>query len=283
MLQTFGFRSGRGTTEILLPDLERRVISPLLKLLKAEHHQKFGKLRRNHRVHVEVLAKGTMLAQDSTHLGSAKGKKAWAEVAKDAATCEARAFGDGKVITGTAMLGHLEAMKAQGRLPLVLATDNGSAYKEQEVQSWLQDNHVIQLFSLPRTPQHNGRAERGIGEGKAVSGLGKGVQHQHPVHAVRLLNQALQTLNDLWPRTSKGGLTAAQLTQTLPSWQAMTTRRCFYEAANSAIQVRIIGLQGRKLRKETREAIFSTLERFGLIRRTIGDQHRPYAKGDRIS
>lgn len=282
MLQTIGFRAGWSTVQALLQDLPKRVIDAVLKVLKTEHRIEEARRLRQQRVHVKVLASGAVLAQDSTHVGSFKGRKAWAEVAKDAATCEAWAFGDGKPITGQAMLAHLADLKAQGRLPLVLATDNGSAYKEQRVQAWLAEHQVIQLFSRPRTPQDNGRAERGIGEGKALAGLGKGVQLETRALGAQILDQALQRLNQLWPRHSKGGLTAAQLKQALPSWQARTSRSRFYSTACAAIRA-IKADTKRALRRETREAIFRTLERFGLILRTRGELKTGYVKPDRVS
>jgi transposase InsO family protein len=237
---------------------------------------------KTQRVHVKVLAKGAVLAQDSTHTGNCRGRKAWAEVAKDAATCEAWAFGNGKPVTGDAMLGYLEALKAQGRLPLVLATDNGAAYKEHRVEAWLARHQVIHLLSRPHTPQDNGRAERGIGEGKKLAELGKGVLLENKALGALLLDQALQRLNQGWPRRTKGGLTAAQLKQTLPHWQATTSRSSFYKATCSAIQA-IKATGKRAQRKETREAIFRTLELFGLILRTRGELKKGYVKPDRVS
>jgi transposase InsO family protein len=281
-LQILGYHAGLPTLRPKLADLPDRIISRVLKVLKAEHKAEQAKDRRQQRVHVKVLAKGAVLAQDSTHVGNVSGRKAWAEVAKDAATTEAWAFGDGKPITGDAMLGHLEALKAQGRLPLVLATDNGSAYKEARVKAWLAHHQVVQLFSRPHTPTDNGRAERGIGEGKRLAGLGTGVLLENGPQGVQELDQALRTLNQEWPRTTKGGLTAAQLSTTLPHWQAFTTRRDFYNAACSAI-LAIDASSKRKRRSQTREAIFRTLEHFGLTLRTRGELNRRYAIRDKIS
>jgi len=282
VLQTVGFNAGWPTVKALLKDLPKRIIDTLLALLKKEHRIEEARRLRRQRVHVRVLTQGALLAQDSTHVGSFRGRKAWAEVAKDAATCEAWAFGDGRAITGDAMLAHLKALKAQGRLPLVLATDNGSAYKEQRVRAWLAEHQVIQLFSRPRTPQDNGRAERGIGEGKALARLGKGVLLETRALGAQILDQALQRLNYLWHRHSKGGLTAAQLKLTLPSWQAKTSRSRFYKAACKAIRA-IKVVSKRALRKETREAIFRTLEQFGLILRTRGELKNYLLKPDTLS
>lgn len=282
MLRTLGFGAGRETVKSICQDLPWRVINALLKLLKAEHRQEEAQRLAQQRVHVQVQAQGAVLAQDSTHTGTAKGRKAWAEVVKDAATCEAWALGDGKPITSDAMLAHLQVLKAQGRLPLVLATDNGAAYKEARVEAWLTSHQVIHLLSRPHTPTDNGRAERGIGEGKRLAGLGKGVQLENGALGAQILDQALQTLNQHWPRRTKGGLTAAQLKQTLPHWQDRTTRATFYAAASTAIQAIKAGSK-RQQRREVREAIFRTLERFGLILRTRGELKKRYVKPDRVS
>lgn len=282
VLHTLGFSTGRGTVKELCQDLPWRVINVLLKVLKTEHRADEAARFTQQRVHVQVLARGTLLAQDSTHVGNARGRKAWAEVAKDAATCEAWAFGDGKPITGDAMLSHLEALETQDRLPLVLATDNGPAYKEHRVEAWLAQHQIVHLLSRPHTPQDNGRAERGIGEGKRLAGLGKGVLLENKAFGAQILDQALQRLNQRWPRRTKGGLTAAQLKQTLPHWQASTSRSSFYKATCSAIQA-IKATGKRAHRKETREAIFRTLEQFGLILRTRGELKKGYVKPDRVS
>lgn len=274
ILHTIGYRAGKGTMELKLPEMPRRVISTALRVIKAEHRAAEVRRWEENRVHMEVLAVWALSAQDSTHIGNCKGRKAWAEVNKDAASTLAEANGDGEPITGDAMLDHLEYLWSQGTLPLVLATDNALAYKDSRVALCLQKHQVIHLFSRPHTPQDNGRAECGIGEGKALAGLGKGVQLQNAARGVLQLDEALQTLNHHWPRQTKDGLTAVQLAQKLPHWRDFTKRGTFYDAACSAIQtVKADTIRGQ--RWETREAIFRTLELFGLIRRTRGGRKDP--------
>jgi hypothetical protein len=130
---------------------------------------------------------------------------------------------------------------------------------------------VIHLFSRPHTPQHNPWVERGIGEGKALAELNADVNLQSRAAGVQRLNDALQTLNNHWPRQSRGGLTAAQLEKKLPQWNKLVSRDEFYAAADAAIQEAVTEANGRKVRQATREAIFRTLERFGLILRTRGE------------
>ena len=265
-----------------LADVPTRILQYQLRILKAEHAADEAKRIQDNRVHVDVLAQGALLAQDSTHTGNCQNRKAWSEVLKDAATTEAWAFGDGWPVTGESMLGYLEDLKARGLLPLVWAVDNGPANRDKRVQAFMAREQVVILYSRPRTPQDNARAERGIGEGKALAGLGKGVRLENRQLGVQLLDQALQRLNQHWPRRSKGYLTALQLKQILPHWKEATSRTEFYRAACAEIAA-IKADNKLALRKETREAIFRTLEQFGLILRTRGERRDPYVKQDAIS
>lgn len=277
ILRTIGYKAGKGTMELKLPEMPRRVISTALRVIKAEHRAEEARRLEDHQVHVEVLAVWAVLTQDSTHIGNCQGRRSWAEVNKDAATTWSEANGDGNIITGDAMTEHLEYLWSQGMLPLVPATDNGPAYKSREVALCLHKHQVIHLFSRPHTPQDNARAECGIGEGKSLAGLGTGVQLQSGAKGVLLLDKAFQTLNQHWPRRTKGGLTAAQLIQKLPHWEDITRRSIFYEAAYTAM-LAVKADTRREERQETREAIFGTLERFGLIRRTRGGRKDPLGK-----
>ncbi|CAG0994028.1 hypothetical protein PLCT2_02640 [Planctomycetaceae bacterium] len=51
--------------------------------------------------------------------------------------------------------------------PLVIKSDNGSAFAESRVQALLAEKNVLQLFSPPYYPRYNGSCERGIGWVKA--------------------------------------------------------------------------------------------------------------------
>lgn len=47
--------------------------------------------------------------------------------------------------------------------PLVLKTDNGSAFIDHRVRGWLESTEVAHLLSPPKTPRYNGSQEAGIG------------------------------------------------------------------------------------------------------------------------
>jgi hypothetical protein len=271
ILGTIGYRAGRRTMGLKLPDVPRRLLSDALDVLKAEHAARLAEHLSANRVHIQVLAIGVLMTEDSTHVGYFKKSKVWAEVFKDVASTWAWADGDGHCLTHHRVLNHLEGLRNEGLLPLVLATDNGSAYKDYWVQHALRKAKVIHLFSRPHTPQHNPWIERGIGEGKALAELNAGVVLQSRAEGVQRLNDALQTLNNHWPRQSRGGLTAAQLEKKLPQWNELVSREEFYAAVEEAIKKAIAEAKGKNERHATRESIFRTLERFGLILRTRGD------------
>ena len=65
----------------------------------------------------------------------------------------------------TAMAG-LEALFRQYGAPLVLKSDNGSAFIAAEFEALLERWAVWQLYSPPRTPRYNGSCEAGIGSMK---------------------------------------------------------------------------------------------------------------------
>jgi hypothetical protein len=274
VIHTLGYRAGKGTLELKLPEMPRRVISATLRAIKTEHRAKEARRWAENRVHIEVRAVWALSCQDSTHIGNHRGRKVWAEVNRDAASTWAEANGDGWPFDADAMLEHLEYLRMEGALPLVLATDNGGAYREARVQQRLQNWQVIHLLSRPRMPWDNSRAEYGIGEGKARAGLGKGVRLEIRAEGVRELAESLQTLNDNWPRQTRGGLTPSQLLRELPHWEKFTRRDIFYRTACEAISA-ACAIPGCNQRLATREAIFRTLEQFGLILRSRGERKGP--------
>lgn len=159
-------------------------------------------------------------------------------------------------------LSVLNELKANGRLPLVAGTDNGSPFVAGPVEDFLQTNKVIHLKSLPRVPQQNGSAEHAVGE---VKGLVKdGVPR----------TEACRILNDCRKRESLNWQTPTEIEQ--QSFQPCTEemRNKFYSAANAAIQSAKLGTQtAYEKRKAEREAIFQTLEAFSFITRIRGHRH----------
>ena len=66
----------------------------------------------------------------------------------------------------TVLIGLQSLFELHGA-PLVIKSDNGSAFAESRVQALLAEKNVLQLFSPPYYPRYNGSCERGIGWVKA--------------------------------------------------------------------------------------------------------------------
>jgi transposase InsO family protein len=79
----------------------------------------------------------------------------------------------------TAVVGVLESLfRCQGR-PLVLKSDNGSAFVAEEVKQLLERHGVHALYSPEGTPRYNGAIEAGIGSIK-VRAFWRAVMNDHP-------------------------------------------------------------------------------------------------------
>jgi hypothetical protein len=245
--------------------------------------------RRNERRRIGTTRKGTfalvqgaILGQDSTHTGICHRHRTFAELLKDPATLYARVAGDGKPITGKGIIEILEDLKAKGLLPLAWAVDNGPANVCHDVVEWLKLNMVIHFRSRTYQPEDNSPTERGVQEVKGDARLGKGVTLQRPMHGVLRMQASALRLNLYRPRMSKGGKTSQQLTQEMPWWYTKVSREEFFLKTSAAMTAAALGLTGRPARAAERGAIFRTLEWFGLILRTTGDQKKSYAIPERI-
>lgn len=65
--------------------------------------------------------------------------------------------------SGEVLDGALRALFARRGAPLVLKSDNGSAFTCETIARLLAHHDVLHLLSPPRTPTYNGSAEAGIG------------------------------------------------------------------------------------------------------------------------
>ena len=115
-------------------------------------------------------------------------------------------------------------------------------------------------------PQDNAAAERGIGELKAESGLGKGVKLPAVQEAALCLAKARHLLDNR-PRPSKGYKSAVQLEKAMLKGPAVVDREEFYSEACRGMRKAV---QGGGTRREKRQrqrlAVYEALEKFRLIR-----------------
>jgi transposase InsO family protein len=270
--RTQGQRAGWRPLAAALPDVPMRLVQALLPRLKARSVARREAHLVRQRVHVEILKRDVLFSQDTTHVGLAKGRRLWSEVVEDVGTMKTLAAPLRPAATRARdVIAQLEALEHEERLPLVWATDNGSAYTAHEVQRWLAAHEVVHLRSLPHTPQHNAWVERRHGELKSESGLGRGVLLASVAEATSRWDAAREVLDAHRLRSRLQCRTAAEIDGSLPSWEGAVDRRTFHEAVRRARELAVLDTySARARRRAEREAVFVVLERYGLARRTRG-------------
>lgn len=239
-----------------LPEISLRVVREIVAQLKRRKRRRHRKIRAANRTSVVVHHAGILSAMDGATLDRERDFL----VIRDRGSLKtsARPCRD-KNLRSTDTINLLQELKTKRRLPLVIATDNGSPLCSGEVAEFVRRNQVIHLRSLPRVPQHNGSAENAVREFKEVVSLGI-----EPEAACEMLNHARS-------RKKLGWQTALEFERTNFNQITDVDRARFYESACKAIDEAMLGKKSAcEKRKAEREAIFQTLERFSLITRTKG-------------
>jgi len=221
------------------------------------------------RVHVRVLAREAIWSADGTHLGWREGIQIEGQLLRDAGSARIVQMSLGAPACGEDVVRILESARIErGGLPLVLATDNGPAYRSQVVEEYLRAHRVVHLRNLPRTPQHNAWAERAIGEIKQECRWKAG---QGILALAAVLEESRRRLDHHRLRASRGYRTAAACDFEMKRGYHLVRREDFYERVQRALRKARRRPQGeRKTRLAQREAIFAALEKFGLVERSRG-------------
>lgn len=283
-LDRLGWTAGEPALRASLPGAPRRPMREALRALKTQRRAERRSREAEARVSVDVVGRDVLWCLDATHLGRGLRGKLEGQVLREAATRRTLHVTAGGPSREDDVIRILQGMRDRGRLPLVLATDNGPAYTGEQLRMWMEANRVVHLRSVPRTPQHNARAERAIGELKAEGGLGSGAEWVDAAHALRHLEHARARLDECRARACLGGLTAAGVDGTMPAAYTPAERAAFHEEARRAVEVAVGGLDGACARRRAaREAVFRVLERRGLIRRTRGGSLFPPPNPDTIT
>ena len=270
-LERLGWTAGEPALRRELPWAARRALREAVAALKAQRRRARRMGEAEARMRIDVLQRDVMWCLDATHLGRAGRRAVEGQVLREAATRRTLLVTAGQAATEDDVIALLQQMKGLGRLPLVLATDNGPAYTGARVGRWLAAHSVVHLRNLPRTPRHNARAERAIGELKAESGLGSGVELVDAGHALRRLEEARTRLDDLRARPCLGGRTASAVDAETATTYTPEERADLFEEVRAAADVAMESIDGSRARRQAqREAVFRALERRGLIRRSRG-------------
>lgn len=240
-----------------------RVVREAVREWKEENRMAARERREDERQHMEVLVQGGVWCLDGTHVGrDAGGKSVMEEVVRDECS---RSF-EG---VGADVLETLERAAATGGWPLVVREDNGGENRSLEVMKRLEEEQVIVLPSLPRVPQHNPRAERGMRELKEITGLGKGrVVVREAAEAQ--LERACAVLNEK-PRACLGWKSAEEACAEIPWWYSRVCRARLYSAVCAARRRAVQGATGKRAQRAAeREATLAVLEQFHIIKRWRG-------------
>jgi transposase InsO family protein len=285
-----------------------RLIQESLSAIKARHGRRERERRAASRVHVEVHGREVMWSVDATHLArDAEGGAIVGRVVRDVATTSTPAIAVGAPARGAEIVAQLEAAtRERGGPPLVLSDDNGGEYVGQEVARWCRERRVVQLKSVPHTPQHNAWAEHANGELKDVAAAREGLQEAHGRVSLlekpggertkttlreelvarwsARLEEAAHVLDHNRPRATRGYRTARELDEIYPRGDDLVDRDVFYEAACAAVSEAVAGLEGARARRRAeRDAIFRTMECFRLITRTRGGVPIPASEVESVS
>lgn len=248
-----------------------RLIHEHLRRFKArEARHERRRILRN-RVRLEVLAKNALWVQDSVQVArDESGAKIETLAVKDRGPLVTVGLSTGQPARGRDVVELLECLKRTRGLPWVIGSDNGAPFVCEEVREYLGREKVIHLRSLPRTPQHNGSAEVGIGEMSATVGVIKAERTSYEQIHARMVKAAV-LLNKNRIRMSKGLKSGAELDDKYQDTSKLGERDRFYADCSKCIEAATLrASSAREKRMAEREAIYSTMEKYGLVRRHRG-------------
>jgi putative transposase len=260
-----GWRAIKAGLEQSIPD---RLIQEYVRRFKLKRRRRVLKTKTKDRMHVQVMRPNVVWSMDSAHWP----RRTEAQVIKDRATRKLLAVTFGPPVRQNDVLQLLQKMKLERGLPLVLATDNGSAFVNKAVSEYLRQEKVVHLRSLPRTPEHNSSVEVGIRELREQVG-------ENP----NMLVEACARLNESRLRASLGYITANKFDEQ-NSWQYNKVRDQFFRYCSSRITKEVQDAKNpREARMREREAIHASLQEMGWIKRWRGDQSIPTIRSEKVS
>jgi hypothetical protein len=298
-LKKLGARCGLGTVSAWLASQGRALSTRLVRWALAEwkRHLRTRMQRRIEAVRVQahVLQRDVLWVQDAMHLFGSGADASWGRVVRDRCTREHVALSLSGPPCSAQSVALLERARVEeGRLPLVLGTDNGGENRGKLV-AWARQHRVVLLRSVPHTPQHNGAAERTIGELREELAVLHAQRAQAAYRASaewpglseRLpddLARARERLDKERPRRCLNGRTAQEVAQSPKQAYDPERRARFYTKCREAVYNAVRGVRNKRARRRAeREAIWCVLEEHGLVIRKRGSAPWPSPKADRVS
>ena len=220
-----------------------------------------------------VKHRDAVWSMDATHLGrSVDGGDVQGEVVREVRSTRSIGLAVGKPATAGDVIGLLDQTALErGGNPLVLLTDNGSAYRSKQIEGWCEKHKVVHLYSLPRTPQHNAASEHGMRELKEDAELGKGAVVTDTEGVRDALVHSRDRIDGCRPRRTRGWMTAVEYDHDSRHWEAVVSREAFWEKASCAIEQAVLDSKNwREERRAARAAVLGTLQHFSVITLTRG-------------
>lgn len=147
-----------------------------------------------------------------------------------------------------------ESFKKNGK-PLVLSTDNGAAYTNKSVCSFLRNLKIVHLKSLPRTPQHNGSVEVGIRELREIMENNKIILKD----AIEIANARPRKYGKDWPNS-------LCVFENADVPYNKNDRDLFYKSCDeklSNLKMKSMGFRERRMKE--RELVFEELAKRGFV------------------
>lgn len=254
-----GYPGWRPTSKAL-PHIPKRLLQEKVSEIKVARRRHIrAELRRN-QIRTEVVAREAVWSLDGTFLR--KKRDGQTQVIKDRGSLAYRAVEDQKTSSTDNVVRIFKNLKQEHGLPLVCSTDNGSNYCSERMRHFFEQEKIVHLKSLPRTPQHNGAIEVGIRAFKQACDLE--VLQGSLIDATDIA----KNLNNYKINSSKQLKTSSQLDEELVVAYTKVSREEFYERCmNRVWRVRESTLTHRRKRHAEREVIFKTLEEYGLVKR----------------
>lgn len=294
-----GWRSVLTQLEMSEKLVPTRLVQACVRELKREERERERARIKAHRESLQALFRDAVWSVDQTELMRDEHGKLCAEVVSDGLSRRKIGLSIGPPSSGADVARLLASTaEARGGWPFVVTMDNGGENRAAQLEELLARNQVIVLWNLPRTPQHNSRAEHAIGELKLAAGLdGKARERalrvlEEDEHGnvnvlparVSLLTRVIQAwacLDAHTPRQDFAGLTPLEIDRVAPAAEDRACRARFYaEVCEELNSVALMPIGKRARRKLAREAIAAALARHGLVTRTRGGRPIPTVKAE---